>query len=153
MVRKGKRAKVETTVMVPGGQIDGKVSQVDASGSAWYAATANGVYASKDQGATWEGGPVLGKTEYRAVASDGLMVVAAQRTSLAWSQDEGKNWQPLAMPQKLTWLQSIAIADNGSLWLGGREGVFYSEDHGQNWTEMTHARLSLTSVGWLTTRI
>ena len=142
VVRKGKRTKVETTVMVPGGQMDGKVSQVDASGSTWYAATVNGVFVSKDQGATWEGGPVLGKTEYRAVASDGLMVVAAQRTALAWSQDEGKTWQPLAMPQKLTWAQAIAIAGNGSLWLGGREGVFYSEDHGQNWTEMTTLPIS-----------
>ena len=82
VVHKGKRTKVETTVMVPGGQIDVRVSEVDASGSTWYAATVNGVYASKDQGATWEGGPVLGKAEYRAVASDGLMVVAAQRTAL-----------------------------------------------------------------------
>ena len=49
----------------------------------------------------------------------------------------GKNWQPLAMPHKLTWLQSIAMAGNGSLWVGGREGVFYSEDHGQNWSEMS----------------
>jgi len=136
VVRKGKRTKMETTVMVPGGQMDGRVSDVDASGSTWYAATVSGVYASKDQGATWEGGPVLGKTEYRAVASDGLMVLAAQRTALVWSQDEGENWQPLTMPQKLTWLQSIAIAGNGSVWLGGREGVFYSEDHGQSWTEM-----------------
>ena len=46
------------------------------------------------------------------------------------------------MPQKLTWLQSIAMADNGSLWLGGREGVFYSEDHGQNWTEMKSLPIS-----------
>ena len=142
VVRKGKRTKVETTVMVPGGLIEGKVSQVDASGSAWYAATVNGVYASKDQGATWEGGPVLGKPEYRAVASDGLMVVAAQRTALAWSQDEGKTWAPLTMPQKLTWIQAVAIAGNGSVWLGGREGVFYSEDHGQNWTEMTTLPIS-----------
>ncbi len=142
VVRKGKRTKVEKTVMAPGGEMDGKVSQVDASGSTWYAATVNGVYASKDQGATWEGGPVLGKTEYRAVASDGLMVVAAQRTSLAWSQDEGKTWQPMTMPQKLTWVQAITIAGNGSLWLGGREGVFYSEDHGQNWTEMTTLPIS-----------
>jgi len=142
VVRKGKRTKVETTANVPGGQIDVRVSEVDASGSTWYAATASGVYASKDQGATWEGGPVLGKAEYRAVASDGLMVLAAQRTALAWSQDEGKNWQPLTMPQKLTWLQSIAIAGNGSVWLGGREGVFYSEDHGQNWTEMTASPIS-----------
>jgi photosystem II stability/assembly factor-like uncharacterized protein len=142
VVRKGKRTKVETTVMVPGGQMDGRVSDVDVSGSTWYAATVNGIFASKDQGATWEGGPVLGKTEYRAVASDGLMVLAAQRTALASSSDEGKNWQPLTMPQKLTWLQSIAIAGNGSLWLGGREGVFYSEDHGQSWTQMTASPIS-----------
>jgi hypothetical protein len=62
------------------------------------------------------------------------MVVAAERTALSVSQDSGKNWQPLPMPEKLTWLQSIAILPDGSLWLGGREGVFYSEDHGQSWT-------------------
>jgi photosystem II stability/assembly factor-like uncharacterized protein len=137
VVHKGKRSKVETTTMVPDGQIDGRVSDVDASGSTWYAATAKGVYSSQDQGATWEGGPVLGKMEFRAVASDGPMVVAAQRTSLAWSEDGAKTWQPLNMPQKLTLLQSIAMPANGSIWVGGREGVFYSEDHGQNWIEVT----------------
>ena len=95
VVRKGKRTKVETTVMVPAVRSTRGCSDVDASGSVWYAATANGVYASADQGATWEGGPVLGKAEYRAVAASGPMVVAAQRTALAWSEDGGKNWQPL----------------------------------------------------------
>ncbi len=70
------------------------------------------------------------------------MVVAAERTALSISQDAGKTWQPLAMPQKLTWLQSIATAANGSLWLGGRQGVFYSEDQGQNWTEMSTLPIS-----------
>src|SRR3984957_3104094 len=142
VVKKGKRTKTEKTVMVPGGQIEARVSDVNASGSTWYAATANGIYWSADQGATWEGGPVLGKTEYRAVVASGPLVVASQRTALAKSEDGGKNWQSLAMPQKLTWLQSIAMADNGSLWLGGREGVFYSEDHGQNWTEMKSSPIS-----------
>ncbi len=142
VVHKGKRSKVETTVMVPAGQLEARITDVDAAGAIWYASSAKGVYASYDQGATWQGGPVLGKDEYRAVASDGPMVVAAQRTALAVSQDGGKNWQPLAMPEKLTWLQSIAIASNGSLWLGGRQGVFYSEDHGQNWTEMTSLPIS-----------
>jgi photosystem II stability/assembly factor-like uncharacterized protein len=119
-----------------------RVSDVDASGSTWYAATAHGIYASADQGATWEGGPVLGKEAFRAVAAAGPMVVAAERTALSISQDAGKTWQPLAMPQKLTWLQSIAIAANGSLWLGGRQGVFYSEDQGQNWTEMSTLPIS-----------
>jgi photosystem II stability/assembly factor-like uncharacterized protein len=142
VVRKGKRSKVETTSMVPAGQIDVRVHDLDASGSTWYAATASGVYASTDQGATWQGGPVLDKPEYRAVASSGSMVIAAQRTALAWSEDGGKNWQPLAMPHKLTWLQSISMAGNGSVWLGGREGVFYSEDKGQNWTDLSTLPIS-----------
>jgi photosystem II stability/assembly factor-like uncharacterized protein len=137
VVKKGKRSKVETTVTVPAGELDARVTDIDANGPVWYTTTANGVYASTDKGATWMGGPVLGKAEYRAVASDGQMVLAAQRTALAVSQDGGKNWQPMAMPEKLNWLQSIAIAGNGSIWLGGRQGVFYSEDHGQNWTAMT----------------
>ena len=141
-VHKGKRSKVEKTVLVPAGELTSRITDVEASGPIWYTSTATGVYASTDQGATWEGGPVLGKAEYRAVASDGAMVIAAQRTALAVSQDGGKNWQPLAMPEKLTWLQSIAIAANGSVWLGGRQGVFYSEDHGQTWTQMTTLTVS-----------
>ena len=137
IIKKGKRTKKETAVMVPGGQIEGRVSDVNVSGSVWYAATANGVYVSDDQGSSWQGGPVLGKTEYRAVVASGPLVVASQRTALASSRDGGKNWQPLAMPQKLTLLQSIAMAENGSLWLGGREGVFYSDDQGQNWKELS----------------
>jgi photosystem II stability/assembly factor-like uncharacterized protein len=148
VVHKGKRSKVETTIKLPDGQIDGRINDVEVAGSVWYAATAKGVYSSNDQGATWEGGSVLGKTEYRDVASDGPMVVAAQRTALASSQDGGKTWQPLTMPAKLTWLQSTAIAGNGSVWLGGRQGVFYSEDHGQTWSEMT--TLPVSDISGLT---
>ena len=142
VVRKGKRVKTEKTVMVPGGQIDGRVSSVDASGSIWYAAASSGIYSSTDQGISWEGGPVLGKTEFHSVAAAGSEVVAAQRTSLSLSQDGGKSWQPLAMPQKLTWVHAITMAPGGGLWLGGREGVFYSEDHGQNWTALSTLPIS-----------
>jgi len=136
VVKKGKRTKTEKIVMVPAGQIDERIHDLNASGSTWYAATAKGIYSSSDQGATWEGGPVLGKPEYRSVVVSGPVVVASERTALAMSNDEGKTWQPLAMPQGLTWLQSAAVTDTGSLWLGGREGVFYSDDHGQTWSEM-----------------
>jgi photosystem II stability/assembly factor-like uncharacterized protein len=141
VVRKGKRVKQETTVMVPGGQIDVKVHDLDASGNIWYAATANGVYASKDQGATWVGGVAQGKADYRAVAASGSVVIAAQRTALAWSEDGGDTWQPMPMPQKLTWLQSIAMAGD-SLWVGGREGVFSTSDRGQTWKEESNLPIS-----------
>src|SRR3984957_8844313 len=136
VVKKGKRTKTEKIVMIPAGQIDERIHDLNASGSTWYAATAKGIYSSSDQGATWEGGPVLGKPEYRSVVVSGPVVVASERTALAMSNDEGKTWQPLAMPQGLTWLQSAAVTDSGSLWLGGREGVFYSDDQGQTWREM-----------------
>jgi photosystem II stability/assembly factor-like uncharacterized protein len=142
VVRKGKRTKTDKTVMVPGGQIDERIHDLNASGNTWYAATAKGIYSSSDQGATWQGGPVLGKPEYRSVVVSGPVVVASERTALVMSNDEGKTWQPLAMPQKLTWLQSVAVTDSGSLWLGGREGVFYSDDHGQSWSEMKSLPLS-----------
>jgi photosystem II stability/assembly factor-like uncharacterized protein len=142
VVHKGKRAKVEKTVIVADGQIDVRVTDLDVSGSTWYASTVNGVYASDDQGASWSGGPVLGVKEYRSVVASGPMVIAAQRTALAMSQDAGKTWQPMAMPQKLNWLQSLAIAGNGSVWVGGRQGVFYTDDHGQNWNEMTNLPIS-----------
>jgi photosystem II stability/assembly factor-like uncharacterized protein len=142
VMKKGKRTKTDKTVMVPGGQIDERIHDLNTSGNTWYTATAKGIYSSSDQGATWQGGPVLGKPEYRAVVVSGPVVVASERTSLVMSNDEGKTWQPLAMPQKLTWLQSVAVTDSGSLWLGGREGVFYSDDHGQNWSEMKSLPLS-----------
>ena len=41
------------------------------------------------------------------------------------------------MPAKAKTLRFLVTADNGSLWLGGREGVFYSEDHGQSWTQLS----------------
>ncbi len=142
VVRKGKRVKVEKTAIVPAGEISYRISDVDVSGSTWYAATANGIFSSADQGATWEGGPVLGQKEFRQVMAAGPMVIATQRKALSVSQDGGKSWQPMAMPQKLVWLQSVAIAANGSLWLGGREGVFYSEDHGQSWAQMSTLPIS-----------
>ena len=149
VVHRGKKTKVEKTTMIPDGQMDIRISDVDASGSTWYVATAKGIYASSDQGATWVGGPVLGKPEYHAVASSGPTVLAAQRKSLAWSQDGAKTWQPMAMPAGLTLLQAIAIPEDGSLWLGGREGVFYSQDHGQTWNQVTTLPVSdISGLSW-----
>jgi photosystem II stability/assembly factor-like uncharacterized protein len=142
VVRKGKRVKQETTVMVPGGEIDVKVHDLDASGDIWYAASNAGVFSSKDHGATWIGGPVLGKSEYRSVASLGSTVIAAQRSALAGSEDGGATWKPLSMPDKLTWLQSLTVAGDNSLWVGGREGVFYSTDRGQTWKQESNLPIS-----------
>ncbi len=141
-IRKHKRVKVETTVMQSAGQIDGRVSAIDAGGDLWAAATSAGVYISTDQGASWQGGAVSGRTDFSMVAARGSTVLAAQRRALALSLDGGTHWQEPAMPQELTSVRAAIILPDGSLWLGGPQGVFFSKDQGQTWQPMSRLPIS-----------
>ena len=136
VVRKGKHVKDTKTVDKDAGTLDARVNFLDLGGSTWYAATTSGIYQSDNQGASWHGGPVLNRTDFLAVRSAGSLVMASRRESLVVSQDGGQNWQAMPLPQPLTAANTIAVAPGGSLWVGGREGVFYSEDKGSTWTQM-----------------
>ncbi len=134
---KHKRVRSTKTVSVPGGQIEGRVSGLDLSQNTWFAATSAGVYQSSDGGKEWTGGPVLGKTDYLSVHAIGPVVLATQRTGIAISQDGGKTWQGAPLPDKLTTVRTSTVAPGGSMWIGGREGVYSSTDKGANWTFMS----------------
>ncbi len=135
VVRHGKKVKDTKTVTKELGNIEGRVYSMDLAQSSWYAATSAGIYQSDNQGATWQGGPVLSKMDFQAIRSAGETVLASRRESLVVSQDGGHNWQAVTLPSPLTSVSAIAVAPGGSLWLGGREGVFYSEDKGVTWTQ------------------
>jgi photosystem II stability/assembly factor-like uncharacterized protein len=137
VVEKKKKVKVTKTVTVPPADMESRVTGLDVSGPVWYAATTSGVYASSDQGTTWHGGPVLGYSEFLRVATSGDAVFAAGRQFIATSRDGGKSWQAVPMPDKASILRFLVAADNGSLWLVAREGLFYSEDHAQSWTKLS----------------
>jgi photosystem II stability/assembly factor-like uncharacterized protein len=142
VVRKGKRTKMEQSKLVPAGIMLGRVSALDFRGSVWSAATSGGVYTSSDHGGSWQGGPVLGKTDFLMVAGNGSTVLAAQRNSILSSSDGGKNWQALSMPDRLTFVRAVAIDPNGGFWTAGREGVFLSDDHGQSWQPLSTLPIS-----------
>lgn len=143
-VKKRKKIKQTTTVAQPGQPIDVRVNDISAAGAVWYAATSQGVYRSENQGAIWTG-PVLKGEDYRVVAARGIEVLAANRSHLMVSSDNGLTWQERAMPSKLTAIQAAATEPKGSLWVGGREGLFYSEDQGQSWQQMS--TLPMTDIG------
>ena len=48
-------------------QLDSRVNALDVSGDIWLAATSLGLLTSRDQGASWQGGPVLGVGDYISV--------------------------------------------------------------------------------------
>ena len=56
----GTRVNVEKQVKAPVVELESEVHALDVSGDVWVAATSYGLLTSHDQGATWQGGPVMG---------------------------------------------------------------------------------------------
>jgi len=72
------KVNVEKQVKVPVVELDSHVNALDVSGDVWLAAASLGLLTSRDQGASWQGGPVLGLGEYLSVTVHGNLMAAAR---------------------------------------------------------------------------
>jgi photosystem II stability/assembly factor-like uncharacterized protein len=140
----GKRVNIEKKVKDTRQEMEGRVRALDLSGDAWLAATPGGVYTSKDKGESWQGGPVMGAGDYLAVAAHGAQLTAARKDGVVLSTDGGESWRPMSVPAMLTRIHAIAFSADGTLWLGAREGVYFTHDLGKTW--MWVHRFPLTDV-------
>jgi photosystem II stability/assembly factor-like uncharacterized protein len=129
----GKRINIEKKVKAPRIELDSRVNALDLSGDAWLASTGIGLLTSKDQGATWQGGPVMGSGNYLSVAAHGATMAAARADGVVLSTDAGLTWMPMQTPAMLTSLRRVAFSPDGTIWLGAREGVYFSHDQGRTW--------------------
>jgi photosystem II stability/assembly factor-like uncharacterized protein len=129
----GAKVNVEKTVNAPVIQLESLVNALDVCGDVWVAATHYGLITSHDQGATWQGGPVMGLGDYLSVTAHGSDMVAARDDSVVISNDAGQNWFPMGMPTMLTHIHRVVFSPDGTLWLGAREGVFFTRNLGKNW--------------------
>src|SRR5208337_5660584 len=93
MKLKSGKTKVVTSTSSTHAVLEGKVSDTDLGPTRWYAATSAGLFASKDHGKVWMGGPVAGEKDFVAVQSQDSLVVAATRSAVLVSQDSGAAWQ------------------------------------------------------------
>ena len=128
-----KRVNIEKEVEAPVIQLESRVNALDVSGDAWLAGTFYGLLTSKDQGATWQGGPVMGAGDYLSVTSHGATMVAARSEGVVLSKDAGSSWFPMQIPTMLTRIHRVAFSADGTLWLGAREGVYFTHDLGKSW--------------------
>jgi outer membrane protein assembly factor BamB len=88
---------------------------------------------SKDRGASWQGGPVMSSNEYLSVTAHGALMAAARADGVALSTDSGAAWMPMGIPTMLTRIHRVAFSADGTLWLGAREGVYFTRDKGRTW--------------------
>jgi photosystem II stability/assembly factor-like uncharacterized protein len=140
----GKHVTVEKHEKAPVRELSSHVFAFDLSGDAWLAATAGGVFTSKDKGETWQGGPVVGVVDYLSVAAHGPVMVAARPQGVALSNDAGQTWWPMGVPTVLTRIHRVAFSADGTIWVGAREGVYFTRDKGLTW--MWVHRLPLAGV-------
>jgi photosystem II stability/assembly factor-like uncharacterized protein len=129
----GNRIHIEKKVKGQEIKLDSRVNALDLSGDAWLASTGIGLLTSKDQGATWQGGSVMGSGNYVSVAAHGATMAAARADGVVLSTDAGLTWMPMQIPAMLTSLRRVAFSPDGTIWLGGREGVYFSHDRGRTW--------------------
>ena len=75
----------------------------------------------------------MGSADYRSVAAHGSLLAAAQQEEVVLSTDAGQSWHPIGIPAVLTRIHCTAFSADGTLWLGAREGVYFSRDLGKTW--------------------
>jgi photosystem II stability/assembly factor-like uncharacterized protein len=127
------KVNIEKQVQAPVIQLESPVNALDVSGDVWVAATSYGLVTSRDQGASWQGGPVMGEGDYLSVTVQGETMAAARADGVVLSKDAGQSWWPMGLPTMLTRIHRVAFSPDGTLWLGAREGVYYSRDLGKTW--------------------
>jgi photosystem II stability/assembly factor-like uncharacterized protein len=132
-IHRGTKVNIEKQVKAPVIQLESLVNALDVSGEVWVAATNYGLLTSHDQGATWQGGPVMGFGDYLSVTAHGNDMVAARDDSAVISSDAGQSWFPLGLPTMLTHIHRVVFLPDGTLWLGAREGVYFTLNLGKTW--------------------
>jgi photosystem II stability/assembly factor-like uncharacterized protein len=129
----GRKVNRIENITIPAREMSSRVAGFDLTGDVWLAATTEGLFTSQDKGATWQGGLVLGSSEYNSVAVwDGEML-ASRRRGVVFSKDHGKTWDPMGIPSRIKDIRKIAFSNDGELWIGAGDGIYFSRDRGTSW--------------------
>lgn len=116
----------------------------------WFAATTTGMYTSIDRGKIWKNVTVLGQTDFVSVRAEGSTVVAASRSNVLVSSDEGVTWQRATLPSYLVGIRGVAITSGSEIMVAAREGAFRSGDGGATWEHVVNGLpdKNITSVSF-----
>ncbi|WP_182276799.1 hypothetical protein [Granulicella sp. 5B5] len=100
-----------------------------------YAGTSSGLLHADAFGNNWSRVPSLKLDEVRYLAVQGRTLVAASLKEMEISSNAGEAWKPVPLPGALTQVSALALDDDHTVWVGGREGLFRSSDMGATWQQ------------------
>ena len=130
--------------------LEAKVSDIEIVGERWMAATSNGLYFSKDQGKSWVGGPVQGEKDFVSINGKGETVVAATRTKVFVSSDNGGTFTQHNLASYVTNIRGVTVTPDSHIFVASREGAFHSSDSGATWQHVVNGLpdKDITSVSY-----
>jgi photosystem II stability/assembly factor-like uncharacterized protein len=112
---------------------DGTVYGFALTGETLFAASPEGVLRSVSSGVTWSVAASVALDECRFVAAAKANVVAASLGAVELSTDGGNTWQAVKLPAKVTQISALSVDGQGDVWVGDRDGVYFSTDKGASW--------------------
>lgn len=98
-----------------------------------FAGTETGLLSSTDNGKNWQHVRSASNQPWHVVQGSGARVVLADLRVLSLSVDKGATFHNIAQPQELTRIEAAAVDGGGRIWVGGREGIWYSDNDGVAW--------------------
>ncbi|WP_263410718.1 WD40/YVTN/BNR-like repeat-containing protein [Terriglobus tenax] len=134
-----KRGRKVITVQVkqpkpkPAIETASRVDAFTATDKTMIATSEDGVVESIDDGHNWKHVRTAAGMPFRSVAAQGERVLAAATNQVLLSTDGGENFRTVSLPNGLTAISATAVDNTGRMWVGGREGVYYSQDDGASW--------------------
>ncbi len=121
---------------VPHRMIEGSVKALAPIGGRLYAVTSEGVFSSESPSGLWTSVTGLSGEPWQFVASAHGTTVVASLRSISVSENEGRSWRLIGLPPGLSQIGAITVDGSGTIWVGGREGVFASSDQGMTWAAL-----------------
>ena len=137
VIRKATKTRKELTRReVKTGLLKARVSDIQVHDNKWIAASTQGLFTSSNLGKTWQGGPLIGRSDFTLIRASSKLMAASGRNFLIVSVDGGEKWYEAKLPKIIASINDVALGPDDSIWLACREGLYRSGDGGDNWERL-----------------
>jgi len=135
VTRKGSKKPVTVTTYKRT-ELETRVNDLELDEHRWIAATATGIYVSRDEGKAWHWLAGTGREDFVSVQAQGETMAAATRSSVLVSHDEGVTWKFGVLPSYVARIRGLVIVSDTQYVIASREGAFRSDDGGATWAHV-----------------